>query len=313
MAGLCEGKVAVVTGAGRGIGRGHALELARQGAKVVVNDLGAEVDGTGSSKGPAQSVVDEIVALGGEAVVNGDDVSDWKGSERMIQTAIERFGKLDVLVNNAGILRDRMIFNMTEAEWDGVIAVHLKGTFCPTRHACAYWREQSKSSGGSVNGRIVSTSSVSGLFGNPGQANYGAAKAGIAAFTIIVAREMQRFGVTANAVSPGAQTRMTTNLGGGGGGGQAAEPVPGEWSARDPENVAPVVAWLASDEASEVTGQVFSVSGGRVGVMEGWAQGPTAAQDSRWDPVDLGPVIKDLLGKARQPASMGGRPRGQNR
>ena len=311
MAGLCEGKVAVVTGAGRGIGRGHALELARQGAKVVVNDLGAEVDGTGSSKGPAQSVVDEIVALGGEAVINGDDVSDWKGAERMIQMAIDSFGKLDVLVNNAGILRDRMIFNMTEAEWDGVIQVHLKGTFCPTRHACAYWRERSKSSGGSVNGRIVTTTSVSGLLGNPGQANYGAAKAGIAAFTIIVAREMQRFGVTANAVSPGAQTRMTTNLGGGGA--RAAEPKPGEWSAGDPENVAPVVAWLASDEASEVTGQVFSVSGGRVGVMEGWAQGPGTSQDARWDPVDLGPVMKDLLGKARPPATMGGRPRAQNR
>ncbi len=304
MAGLCEGKVAIVTGAGRGIGRGHALELARQGAKVVVNDLGAQVDGTGKSEGPAQGVVDEISAMGGEAIVNGDDVSDWKGAERMLQTAIDRFGKLDVLVNNAGILRDRMIFNMTEAEWDAVIAVHLKGTFCPTRHACSYWRERSKSSGGSVNDRIITTTSVSGLLGNPGQANYGAAKAGIAAFTIIVAREMQRFGVTANSISPGAQTRMTSNLGGR----TPEEPKPGEWSPRDPENVAPVAAWLASDEASEVTGQVFSVSGGRVGVMEGWVQGPSQSQDARWDPVDLAPVMRDLLSKARQPAQMGGRP-----
>ena len=199
--GICDGRVCIVTGAGRGIGREHSLMLAEQGAKVVVNDIGGEMDGSGRSTGPAQEVVDEIVAAGGEALVNGDDISTWDGAERLVQQAIATCGRLDVLINNAGILRDRMLANMTEAEWDAVIAVHLKGTFGPARHAAAYWREQTKA-GEAVDGRIINTSSPSGIYGNVGQTNYGAAKAGIASFTIIAAMELARYGVTVNAIAP---------------------------------------------------------------------------------------------------------------
>ncbi len=211
--GICDGRVVIVTGAGRGIGRGHALEFAHQGAKVVVNDLGAEVDGNGSSTGPAGEVVDEIRAMGGEAIANGENVADFEGARRLVQSAVDTFGDLHVLVNNAGILRDRMLVNMTEAEWDAVINVHLKGTFAPTRHAAEYWREQTKA-GKTVDARVICTSSTSGIFGNPGQANYGAAKAGIASFAIIASRELGRYGVTVNAIAPAARTRMTENLGG---------------------------------------------------------------------------------------------------
>ena len=213
MAKLCEGRVCIVTGAGGGIGREHALLLAAHGAKVVVNDLGGSMDGEGASTGPAQAVAEEIIAAGGEAVANTDDVSSWDGAERMVQQAIDTFGGLDVLVNNAGILRDRMLVNMDEAEWDAVIKVHLKGTFAPARHAAAYWRDRSKA-GEEVDARIINTTSVSGIYGNPGQTNYGAAKMGIAAFTIIAAQELQRYGVTVNAIAPGALTRMTEGLGG---------------------------------------------------------------------------------------------------
>src|SRR4051794_13261382 len=210
---MCEGRVCIVTGAGRGIGREHALMLAEQGAKVVVNDLGGDMDGAGTpTTGPALEVVEEIKGMGGEAVANGDDVSDFEGAARLVNTAIETFGGLDVLVNNAGILRDRMLTNMTEAEWDAVIKVHLKGTFAPSRHAAAYWRERSKA-GDEVDGRIINTSSPSGIYGNVGQTNYGAAKAGIAAFTVIAAEELGRYGVTVNAIAPAALTRMTENLG----------------------------------------------------------------------------------------------------
>jgi len=212
MARLCEGKIAIVTGAGRGIGREHALSLASQGAKVVVNDLGGNIDGSGGDLSPAEQVVQEIKGMGGEAVANGDSVSDWAGAERLINTAIETFGDLNIVVNNAGILRDRMLFSMSEAEWDAVINVHLKGTFAPSRFACVYWREQSKA-GKPVSGRIINTTSVSGIYGNPGQTNYGAAKAGIASFTNIAALEMARYGVTVNAVAPVALTRMTEGLG----------------------------------------------------------------------------------------------------
>src|SRR5690242_7344963 len=212
MAKLCEGRVAVITGAGRGIGREHALLLAHHGAKIVVNDLGGSMDGEGEDKSPAQSVVEEIQAMGGEAVVNGDDISDWDGAERLINTAIDSFGGLDILINNAGILRDRMLTNMSEAEWDAVIKVHLKGTFAPSHHAAAYWRERSKA-GETNDGRIINTSSPSGIYGNVGQTNYGAAKAGIAAFTIIASMELARYGVTVNAIAPAALTRMTENLG----------------------------------------------------------------------------------------------------
>ena len=212
MVGLCEGRVCIVTGAGRGIGREHSLMLAEQGAKVVVNDLGGSMDGEGHEAGPAQQVVDEIKAMGGEAVANTDDISDWAGAEKLVQQAIDSFGRLDVLINNAGILRDRMLANMSEAEWDAVIKVHLKGTAGPSHFAAAYWREQSKA-GNEVDGRIINTSSPSGIYGNVGQTNYGAAKAGIASFTIIAAMELARYGVTVNAIAPAALTRMTENLG----------------------------------------------------------------------------------------------------
>jgi NAD(P)-dependent dehydrogenase (short-subunit alcohol dehydrogenase family) len=296
---ICEGRIVIVTGAGRGIGRGHALEFARQGAKVVVNDLGGEWDGTGADNRPAQQVVEEITAMGGEAVANYDDVSDWEGAQRLVNQAIDTYGKLDVLVNNAGILRDRMLVNMAEEEWDAVVRVHLKGTFAPAHHAAAYWRHLAKS-GEQLDARLINTTSVSGIFGNAGQTNYGAAKAGIAAFTIIASRELERYGVTVNCVSPGALTRMTENLGGG-------RPAlkEGEWDPRDPDNIAPVVVWLASPEARSVTGRVFIVNGGRVSVGEGWRRGPTAEQNARWDPAALGSVIPKLVADAEPPATMG--------
>ena len=300
MSGLCDGRVVIITGAGRGIGREHALEFARQGAKVVVNDLGGEVDGSGNSTGPAQDVVNEIAAMGGEAVANTDNVASWEGAQGLVNQAIDTYGRLDVLVNNAGILRDRMIINMTEDEWDDVIAVHLKGTFAPTHHAAAYWRHLSKS-GEAVDARIINTSSTSGIFGNAGQTNYGAAKAGIAAFTIIAAKELERYGVTVNAIAPGALTRMTEGLGAGRP--QVAE---GDWNPRSPENVAPIVVWLGSAESKGVTGRVFLISGGRLAVAEGWHRGPGTEKKGRWDPAELGPVVKDLMDKAAPvPGMMG--------
>ena len=296
--GICDGRVVIVTGAGRGIGRGHALEFARQGAKVVVNDLGAEVDGSGSSTGPAGEVVDEIRGMGGEAVANGDNVADWEGAQRLINSAVETFGGLDVLVNNAGILRDRMLVNMTEEEWDAVINVHLKGTFAPARWAAAYWRERAKA-GETNDARIICTSSTSGIFGNPGQSNYGAAKAGIASFAIIAARELGRYGVTVNAIAPVALTRMTENLGMGQ---RAAERKPEQFDRLAPENVAPLVVWLGSGESKDVTGRVFLVSGGSVAVAEGWRRGPGQDKGDRWDPAELGKVIPDLVAKATDPA-----------
>jgi len=291
MTGICAGRVAIVTGAGRGIGRGHALELARQGAHVVVNDLGGSVSGSGSDAGPAQAVVDEIEAAGGLAVANTDDVADWDGARRLVEQAVEVFGRVDVLVNNAGILRDRMLFNMTEDEWDAVIRVHLKGTFAPLRHAAAYWRERDKA-GHTHDARVINTSSTSGLFANPGQSNYGAAKTGIATLSIIAAKELARYGVTVNAIAPGARTRMTENLGGG-----RPAPAEGEWDPRDPENVAPLVAWLASPESAGITGQVFLVGGGRIAVAEGWRRGPGVDRGARWDPAQLGTVVPDLVGQ----------------
>ncbi len=286
----------IVTGSGRGIGREHALMLAEHGAKVVVNDLGGERDGTGADQTPAQSVVEEIRAMGGEAVVNGDDVSSWEGAQRMINTAVENFGDLHAVVNNAGILRDRMLVNMTEAEWDAVIAVHLKGTFAPSRWAAAYWREKAKA-GEPVDARIINTTSVSGIYGNVGQTNYGAAKAGIASFTIIAARELARYGVTVNAVAPAALTRMTEDLGMG--------QLPEEEKERmSPRWIAPIVTWLASEQSRPVSGRVFEASGRVFGVAEGWHRGPTA--DPVDDPTVLGPIVKDLVSRARLNSGMDG-------
>ncbi|MEV0160111.1 SDR family oxidoreductase [Nonomuraea fuscirosea] len=298
MSGIVEGRVVIVTGAARGIGRGHALEFARQGAKVVVNDLGAEVDGTGSS-GAAAEVVAEIEAMGGEAIVNGEDVSDFDGAERLVRSAVDHFGTLDVLVNNAGILRDRMLVNMTADEWDAVIRVHLRGTFAPLRHAAAYWRSKAKA-GERVDARIINTTSSSGIYGNPGQGNYGAAKAGIAGLTVIAARELERYGVTVNAVAPAALTRMTENL------------MPkGASLAADPDDIAPVVVWLSSAEARAITGRVFNVRAGVISVAEGWHAGPGVDKGSRWDPAELGSVIPALVEKAAPNALTNGRIPGQ--
>ncbi|QGG94793.1 SDR family oxidoreductase [Actinomarinicola tropica] len=295
--GILDGRVAIITGAGRGIGREHALMMAEQGAKVVVNDLGAEMDGSGGGTGPAGEVVEEIRGMGGEAVVNGDDVSSWEGAQNMVNQAVETFGDLNVVVNNAGILRDRMLTNMTEEEWDAVIKVHLKGTFAPARWAAAYWREQSKA-GKEVSGRIINTASPSGIYGNVGQTNYGAAKAGIASFTVIAALELARYGVTVNAIAPTALTRMTENLGMGQLPEEAKEQMSPRW-------ISPIVTWLASDEAKNVTGRVFDVSGRYLGIAEGWHRGPTA--DPVDDPAQLGAVVDQLMKDARLNADMSGK------
>jgi NAD(P)-dependent dehydrogenase (short-subunit alcohol dehydrogenase family) len=296
MAGLCEGRVAIVTGGGRGIGREYCLMLAAEGAKVVVNDLGGSRDGAGADIGPAHDVVAEIKAAGGEAVANGADVSNWDQAKAMIDQAVSTFGKLDVLINNAGILRDRMLVNMTEAEWDAVIQVHLKGTFAPAHHAAVYWRDQFKETGSLCNARLINTSSVSGIYGNVGQTNYGAAKMGIAAFTIISSRELRRYGVTVNAIAPGALTRLTEDLGG---------PITEERrKSGDPKWVAPIAVWLASEESAEVSGRMFEASGGVLAIAEGWHRGPTHAPVE--DPKTLGPIVKDMVAKARKNAGMNG-------
>ena len=300
MSKLCEGRIAIVTGAGRGIGREHALSLAYHGAKVVVNDLGGNVDGSGGDLSPAQQVVEEIKAFGGEAVANGDSVSSWEGAQRLINTAVETFGDLHAVVNNAGILRDRMLTNMTEEEWDAVINVHLKGTFAPSRWAAAYWREQSKA-GKPVSGRIINTTSVSGIYGQPGQSNYGAAKAGVASFTNIVALEMARYGVTVNAVAPVALTRMTEGLG-------PAPETDAEREARSPRWIAPLVTWLASEESAGITGRVIEDSGQVLAIAEGWVRGPS--HEPVDDPTQIGPIIEKLLAEARKPSGMNGVPGG---
>jgi NAD(P)-dependent dehydrogenase (short-subunit alcohol dehydrogenase family) len=298
MAKLCEGRIVIVTGAGRGIGREHALSLAAHGARVVVNDLGGARDGSGASAGPAEEVVATIRGAGGEAIVNADDVSDWGGAERLVRQAVDTFGGLDVLVSNAGILRDRMLVNMTEAEWDAVIKVHLKGTFAPAHFAAAYWRDRSKAIGRGVDARLINTTSISGMFGNAGQTNYGAAKAGIAAFTVITARELARYGVTVNAVAPGALTRMTEDLSLG----QASE---ADRDAMHPRWIAPIVTWLASRESSGVTGRIFEATGRLFAVAEGWHRGPGAEPVD--DPTKLGPIVADLAARARKNSGMDGR------
>ena len=295
MARLCEGRVVVVTGAGRGLGREHALMLAAHGARVMVNDVGAAVDGTGRDDSFAARTVADIRAAGGEAITNGEDVSNFEGAKRMIDAAIAQWGRIDVVVNNAGILRDRMLVNMTEAEWDAVIQVHLKGTFAPSRHAAAHWRELSRLTGEPVKGRIINTSSTSGIYGNVGQTNYGAAKAGIAAFTIIAARELKKFGVTVNAISPSAQTRMTEGL---------RALTDEERATRDPKWVSPVVTYLASEASQDITGRVIQAGFGRIAVCEGWRRGAEMPQVD--DPAEAGRLIRQMLPKVRRNSGMDG-------
>jgi NAD(P)-dependent dehydrogenase (short-subunit alcohol dehydrogenase family) len=292
-----EGKVAIVTGAGRGIGREHALALTQAGAHVVVNDLGGSLAGEGTDATPAQSVVNEIVAAGGEAVASYDDVSDFGAAEHMIQRAIDRYGRLDILVNNAGILRDRMLVNMTEEEWDAVIAVHLKGHFGPTRHAAAYWRERAKA-GETLRARVINTSSPSGVFGNVGQANYGAAKAAIAGFTLIAAQELQRYGVTVNCIAPNARTRMTEETFG------DLPPPEDGFDPLDPANMAPLVVALAADDAQDITGQCFFVWGGSINVLRPWDAGELFATESRWDADELLSQLRERFPDGAAPAGM---------
>jgi NAD(P)-dependent dehydrogenase (short-subunit alcohol dehydrogenase family) len=292
-----EGKVAIVTGAGRGIGREHALALARAGARVVVNDLGGSLAGEGQDASPAQEVVNEIVAGGGEAVANYGDVSDFGAAEQMINRAVDRYGGLDILVLNAGILRDRMLVNMTEEEWDAVIAVHLKGHFGPLRHAAAYWRERSKA-GEEVRGRVITTASPSGVFGNVGQANYGAAKAGIAGLTLIAAQELERYGVTANCLAPNARTRMTEETFG-----ELSKPDDG-FDPLDPGNMSPLVVALAADEAQDISGQCFFVWGGVVNVLQPWQAGEAFVSDERWDADGLLSALRERFPEGAKPIGM---------
>jgi NAD(P)-dependent dehydrogenase (short-subunit alcohol dehydrogenase family) len=290
--GRFDGKVAIVTGAGRGIGRSHALLLASEGAAVVVNDLGGSSGGDGADATPAQQVVDEITAKGGRATANYDSVSSWKGAENMIQQAVDTFGGLDVLINNAGILRDKMSFNMDEAEWDSVVDVHLKGHFAPSRFAASYWRSKSKETSAPVNGKIVNTASESGLYGNAGQANYAAAKAGIASMTIVMARELERIGVRVNAIAPVARTRLTETVAGAGEFMVAKE---GEFDRFAPENISAVVGWLASDLSEGVTGQVVKVMGGHVQLLRGWRPSTEAMSDKPWTIDEIEAISGDLF------------------
>jgi NAD(P)-dependent dehydrogenase (short-subunit alcohol dehydrogenase family) len=290
--GALDGRVAIITGAGRGIGREHALLFASEGAKVVVNDLGGAPDGAGEDRTAAEQVVDEITAMGGEAIANADDVADWEGGADLIASAIDAFGRLDILVNNAGILRDRVLVNMTEAEWDDVIKVHLRGHFIPTRFAAIYWREQAKL-GTPVQANLVHTSSTSGLLGNPGQTNYGAAKAGIGSFSIICAQELARYGVRSNCIAPAARTRLTEATPGLG---EMVQPPDDAavFDVWDPANISPLVAFLATADCP-CTGQTFYVQGGTIKVMQPWSMGDGIEQDERWTVADLQQALPKLL------------------
>jgi len=286
MSGLLDGRVAIVTGAGRGIGREHALALAREGAAVVVNDFGVSLSGEGTGETPAEEVVSEIEALGGRAVVNTADVADFGQAEAMVQQAVEEYGALDVLVNNAGFVRDRMLVNATEDEWDAVIRVHLKGHFAPLRHAAAYWRAESKA-GRPRAGRVINTSSGAGLQGSVGQSAYSAAKAGIAGLTLVAAAELGRIGVTVNAIAPVARTRMTEGVF------DASLPEPGDNS--------PIVVWLASEQSGHVTGRVLEIEGGRLTLEDGWRHGASRDVGRRWEVRELGPAVDALLAEGADP------------
>ncbi|MFD9380650.1 SDR family oxidoreductase [Streptomyces sp. NPDC059999] len=301
--GLAEGRVVIVTGAGRGLGRAHALAFAAEGAKVVVNDLGVGLDGLPGPDGPAARVVEEIRALGGEALAHGGDIATSRGAASLVADAVATFGRLDTLVNNAGFLRDRMLVNLDEDDWDAVMRVHLKGHFLPLKHAAAHWRAQAKA-GRPVAARVVNTSSGAGLLGSVGQGNYSAAKAGILGLTLVAAEEMGRYGVQVNAIAPAARTRMTEETFAR----TMAAPAAGEFDAMAPENVSPLVVWLGSDASAGVSGRVFEAEGGRITVMEGWRPGPTAERGERWTPAEAGEAATKLLSAAEAPQPVyGGR------
>jgi len=300
MSKICEGRVVIITGAGRGIGRAHALEFARQGAKVVVNDLGTEADGQGGSSGPAQDVVDEIKAMGGEAVANGDDVADFEAAGRIVKLAIDTFGGLDVVVNNAGFLRDRMFASSTESDWDAIMRVHLKGHYCVSRHACQYWRDQSKAKE-PVDARIINTSSGAGLQGSVGQHNYAAAKGGIATLTLVQAAELGRYGITANAIAPAARTRMTEAIFA-----DMKPPEDGTFDANAPENISPLVVWLGSSESKDVSGRVFEVKGGIIGISDPWRDSHMVDKGARWEPDEVGAAVREAIEKSPKPQKVWG-------
>ena len=298
--GICDGRVVVITGAGRGLGRSHALAFAAEGAKVVVNDLGGAPDGTGASTGPAHEVVDEIRAMGGEAIANADDVTDFDAAAGIIQSALDTFGRLDVVVNNAGILRDRMFVNIQPDEWDATIRVHLRGHFCVGRHAASYWRDRAKA-GESVDARLINTSSGAGLMGSVGQTAYAAAKAGIAAMTIVQAVELGRYGVTVNGLAPSARTRLTAGVFT-----DMMKEVESGFDAMDPDNISPLVVWLGSPESRDVTGRLFEIEGGVLSVCDGWQHGPRIEKDRRWEPSEVGPAVRELIAQAPPPAPVYG-------
>jgi NAD(P)-dependent dehydrogenase (short-subunit alcohol dehydrogenase family) len=301
MSGICEGRVVIITGAGRGIGRAHAEAFAAEGAKVVVNDIGAELDGSGGSTGPAGEVVDAIRTAGGEAVANGDDVADWEGAQRLVNQTIETFGRLDVVVNNAGVVRDRMFANATEDEWDLTMRVHLKGHFATARWAAAYWRERTKA-GEPVDARIINTTSGAGLFGSVGQGAYSAAKGGIASLTLVQAAELGRYGITANAIAPSARTRMTEGVFDT----MVRPDDPNAFDPMDPSNIAPLVVWLGSPESAGVTGRLFELEGGQLSVVGGFQHGTVIDNGATWQPSALGPVVQKLLADAPEPTPVYG-------
>jgi len=297
---ICDGRVAIVTGAGRGLGRAHALAFAREGASVVVNDIGVELDGRGGSSGPAGEVVEEIRKLGGQAIANGADVADWEQVAGLVKAALDAFGRLDVVVNNAGFVRDRMFVNASQEEWDAVVRVHLKGHFCVARHAAAHWRDEAKA-GRPVDARIINTSSGAGLQGSVGQSAYSAAKAAIAGLTLVQAAELGRYGITANAIAPSARTRMTETVFAD----MMKRPEDG-FDAMAPENVSPLVVWLGSAHSRDVTGRIFEVSGGALSLADGWRDGPKIDRGARWQPDEIGAGVQELLKKAVPPQKVYG-------